>query len=106
MSAWFACTLAAKGMTFADVYKDLPLWEQRMVNIRLSETVGIEIADHPDLINEIEATKTDLGSNGRVIVRPSGTEPLLRVWAEARTPEQLDMATFRLQRCVHSLMQS
>jgi phosphoglucosamine mutase len=38
----------------------------------------------PSLLAEIERLNTELGERGRVLVRPSGTEPVVRVLAEAR----------------------
>ncbi len=63
--------------------------------------VNIEVAErHPDIgellaadIAEVEAT---LGETGRVLVRPSGTEPLVRVMVEAATAEQAREAAERL----------
>ena len=66
---------------------------QVLVNVRLDrndptliERLGPDIAD----------TQSALGSNGRVLVRPSGTEPLLRVMVEAPTADQARSAADRL----------
>jgi phosphoglucosamine mutase len=48
------------------------------------------------LSDEIAATEAALGDKGRVLVRPSGTEPLVRVMAEAPTEEQAEAAVGRL----------
>ena len=37
----------------------------------------------PDILAKIEEVKTIIGDNGQLLVRPSGTEPLVRVMAEA-----------------------
>src|SRR6185437_13062147 len=43
-----------------------------------------------ELLRAVEAVNAELDGAGRVLVRPSGTEPLLRVLAEAETPEVAD----------------
>ena len=55
------------------------------------------------LADEIAATQADLGDKGRVLVRPSGTEPLVRVMAEAPTEDQAEAAVARLVRAVEAL---
>ena len=62
---------------------------------------------HPDpagaLAGEIKAVEDELGERGRVLVRPSGTEPVVRVMVEAPTPEQADAAVARLLAAVERL---
>ena len=45
------------------------------------------VLEHPAVKEVIEQVKEDLGSDGRILVRESGTEPLLRVMVEATTQE-------------------
>jgi phosphoglucosamine mutase len=48
----------------------------------------------------IAAVEADLGRQGRVLVRPSGTEPLVRVMVEAPTQARADEAAARIARAV------
>jgi len=65
----------------AAAMKQLP---QVLVNIR----VGVRRPDVAELLaDDIAAAQATLGENGRVLVRPSGTEPLIRVMVEAQTSE-------------------
>ena len=48
----------------------------------------------------VAAAEEALGDSGRVLLRPSGTEPLVRVMAEAATQEQADEVTARLAQIV------
>jgi phosphoglucosamine mutase len=53
--------------------------------------VAVRRKDLPEgLLREIESADRALGRRGRVLVRPSGTEPLVRVLVEAETPEAAD----------------
>ncbi|MBA3289563.1 MAG: phosphoglucosamine mutase [Acidimicrobiia bacterium] len=70
----------------ADVMTRLP---QALVNVPVDRPMP-DAADR--LAAEIAAVTTELGDRGRVLVRPSGTEPLVRVMVEAPTQEQA-MAT-------------
>ena len=46
-----------------------------------------KVLNHPDVIAAEKAVEEALGDNGRILVRASGTEPLLRVMVEAETQE-------------------
>ncbi len=54
----------------------------------------------PDIISVIKSAEEDLSGTGRVLVRPSGTEPLIRVMAEADTPEQAGAAVETIVRAI------
>ncbi|MGK0275420.1 MAG: phosphoglucosamine mutase [Ilumatobacter sp.] len=72
---------------------------QVLVNIRVGERV-------PDvavlLAGEIEVVEAELGATGRVLVRASGTEPLIRVMVEAATAERAQAAADQLAAAAHS----
>ena len=58
----------------------MQVYPQVLVNVRMEEKVHDPVAD---IALAIEAVETSLGDSGRVLVRPSGTEPLVRVMVEA-----------------------
>jgi phosphoglucosamine mutase len=49
-----------------------------------------------ELLSAVEDVNAELGGTGRVLVRPSGTEPLVRVLAEAETPEIAEQLCARI----------
>ena len=62
---------------------------------------NVRVASRPDdldsrLAPEVAAVEAELGDHGRVLVRPSGTEPLVRVMVEAPTADAADAAAARL----------
>jgi phosphoglucosamine mutase len=44
----------------------------------------------PSVLEEVEARNAELDGRGRVLVRPSGTEPVVRVLAEAESPQEAE----------------
>ena len=64
---------------------DMQLWPQTLLNVQIER--GFDWQSSPALIAVKQAAESTLGSDGRVLIRPSGTEPLLRVMVEARDPE-------------------
>jgi len=57
-----------------------------------------DIASAPQLAAEIAAVEAELGDSGRVLVRPSGTEPVIRIMVEAPTEATARAALARLRR--------
>lgn len=53
---------------------------QRMINVKLKSTVNL--VDQPDIQSAVSEAEGKLGSRGRVLLRPSGTEPVVRVMVE------------------------
>lgn len=74
-------------------------YPQVLVNVRVDERHP-HIAD--ELGDEIEAAEAELGDEGRVLVRASGTEPLVRVMVEAATDEAASRLAERLATVVRS----
>jgi phosphoglucosamine mutase len=75
----------------AAVMRKLP---QVMVNVR-----GVDksrVGSSIELADAVSAAEVELGERGRVLLRPSGTEPLVRVMVEAETQEQADTVANRL----------
>lgn len=60
---------------------------QRMINVPLNQKLNSD--DMNLLIKDVNFVRKNLGSDGRVVLRPSGTEPVLRVMVEARTDVQV-----------------
>jgi phosphoglucosamine mutase len=59
---------------------DLAVYPQVLLNVRVSDK---SIAEHPSVRDAIAAAERELAHDGRILVRPSGTEPLVRVMVEA-----------------------
>jgi len=82
------------GKTMAQLLADLTLFPQTLINVRLR--VGQDWKSNTRLTAETEAVRAELGESGRVLIRPSGTEPLLRLMVEARDARQAQACAERL----------
>jgi phosphoglucosamine mutase len=71
----------ALGKPLAEICADLRLLPQELVNVRIER--GFDWRSSEQLTEAVRAAETALGENGRVLIRPSGTEPLLRIMVEA-----------------------
>lgn len=65
-------------------------YPQVMVNVTVSREGKLRFYTDTEVNEAIEQAKTKLGSRGRVVVRPSGTEPLLRVMIEGENHDEID----------------
>ena len=74
------------GQTLAQLLSEVVLFPQTLINVRLQP--GQNWKDCAQLAAHTEAVKTELGDTGRILIRASGTEPLLRVMVEARDADQ------------------
>jgi phosphoglucosamine mutase len=85
-----------------DPFQKLP---QRLVNIRVDDRVALTGAlEHPLVQSAIEQEDSELRGRGRVLVRPSGTEPLIRVMVEAPSEEETDAVCARLTRVLENAL--
>ena len=69
-------------------------YPQVLVNVRVAR--GMDVAEMEELWEEVAAVEDELGEEGRVLVRPSGTEPLIRIMVEAPSQTQASRYADRL----------
>jgi phosphoglucosamine mutase len=87
-----ACVRSGKSL--AQLLVDVTLFPQTLLNVRLRD--GQDWRGNASLADETRRIEAELGDGGRVLIRPSGTEPLLRVMVEARDPAQAESCARRL----------
>jgi len=88
------------GRSLADLADDaMTSLPQVLRNVRIAER-GLDVSTA--IAGELAAVEAELGDHGRVLIRPSGTEPLVRVMVEAPTPELAESAAARLVAAVEA----
>jgi phosphoglucosamine mutase len=69
------------GQPLASLLEGVTLFPQTLINVRLRE--GSDWRGNPGVQDACDTAERELGDDGRVLIRPSGTEPVLRVMVEA-----------------------
>ncbi|MFM7697491.1 MAG: phosphoglucosamine mutase, partial [Limnohabitans sp.] len=79
-----ACLRAKSSL--GETLSDVHLFAQHMINVKLK--ADLDWQNHSELLQACSAIENNLGREGRVLIRPSGTEPVLRIMVEARESTQ------------------
>jgi phosphoglucosamine mutase len=72
-------------MKLAECTRDVPLYPQCLINVKVAP--GMDWQKNTALMAEKEIVEAELGNQGRVLIRASGTEPLIRVMVEAKSAQ-------------------
>lgn len=67
-------------------------YPQTMKNVRATPSMKADLDRHPAVLSEIRRWDEALSGRGRIVVRASGTEPLIRVMVEGESPEEIEQA--------------
>ena len=81
-----ACKRA--GATIAEAASVMTRFPQTLVNVRVKDKHAVD--GNAAVQDAVRAAEAELGDSGRVLLRPSGTEPVVRVMVEAATAEEAD----------------
>lgn len=74
-----------KKATLCDLAKEMKVYPQLLRNVRVADKKTAR--ENPEVVKAVESAAEALGEDGRILVRESGTEPLIRVMVEAKTDE-------------------
>jgi phosphoglucosamine mutase len=96
------CALREEGGDLAGLLGQLPLYPQVLINVPLVQ--GFPWKDHPLIAAAQREIDASLDGEGRVLLRASGTEPLLRVMVEGRDPALVHAAAERLAAAVREAL--
>jgi phosphoglucosamine mutase len=89
-----AARMVQTGRTLADLGTVMTRLPQVLVNVKGVDTSRVDSDEH--LLSAVHHEQTTLDGSGRVLLRRSGTEPLVRVMVEAPTQEQANAVADRL----------
>ena len=79
--------LRGSGHSLAEYTRDCPVYPQILINVRVAK--GFRLEGQEAVSQAVREVERELGESGRVVLRPSGTEPLIRVMVEGRDEAQV-----------------
>lgn len=80
-----AAVVKRSGKKLSELAGQMKKYPQSLVNVRVTDKYGVE--DNQDVKAVMDEVEAEMNGEGRILVRPSGTEPLVRVMVEAKTDE-------------------
>ncbi len=92
------------GSSLKALVAGMPQLPQRMINVRITESV--DLGEQPAIREAVRAAEAELGDRGRVVLRASGTEPLIRVMVEGESQASVDALAARLAESVRAALAS
>ncbi len=75
-------------VTLAESVQDISLYPNRLINVPVSRSSNFE--DHKDIQKIVKQAQSDLKKQGRILLRASGTEPLIRVLVEGESEQKVE----------------
>jgi phosphoglucosamine mutase len=96
--------LHIKNQTLTDALSDLQMYPQVLVNVRVAR--GVDCLKHAEVLAVVADVEQALDGKGRVLLRPSGTEPLLRVMVEGEDKALVEQSAQRIADVVRKLADS
>ena len=95
--------LRASGVDMATLRGGMKKCPQTMINVQVCGTVVL--SEYPELDRAVEAVERQLGDRGRVLLRPSGTEPLVRVMIEGEDAAEVESLCVDLAKEVKAILE-
>jgi phosphoglucosamine mutase len=92
--------LIGEGKTLSEACGDMTIYPQTMVNVPISQP--LDLNDSTEVQDAVAAAEDELADSGRVLLRASGTEPLIRVMVEGQDQVQVAELAERLAQIVTS----
>jgi phosphoglucosamine mutase len=92
--------LRMKQQTLAQAAGDLHMYPQVLINVRVAKKD--DYASHPKVKHAVDTAEIMLNGKGRVLLRPSGTEPLLRVMVEGEDGTKVKLCAEKIADAVKS----
>ena len=78
--------MLSKKMSLSRLAEPVTIYPQVLINVRVKDKTAAQ--EDPAVKAAVQAASAELGDTGRILVRESGTEPLVRVMVEAKTHDQ------------------
>ena len=82
-------TIFDSGKKLSELQKIINIYPQVLINAKVDSNKKYDFDKNPVIVNAIEKLNEEFDGNGRVLIRPSGTEPLVRVMIEGENQEYI-----------------
>lgn len=92
--------LLEKKVKVSELSKIMKKYPQAQVNVKVCNEKKPLYQEDSEILNEINSIKEKLGDNGRIVVRASGTEPLIRVMLEGESQSDLEKMANKLAKLI------
>lgn len=89
------------GKPLSELAGEMTVFPQVLKNVKVIDKN--EALNNPRILEAVETAESELGDQGRVLVRPSGTEPLVRVMVEAPTKEECEKYVEQIVKVIDDL---
>lgn len=96
--------LKQNGGTASDLVKEISRYPQVLVNIKATADDKLNYQNSAEIAAFIGQKQNELGDSGRVLVRVSGTEPLIRVMVEGRETAQIEKIARAIERKINEIL--
>ena len=100
----FMSILKASGKKCSEIAAEVVPWPQLMINVKVPNDKKATLQELPEVKAAIDEATAELGENGRILVRPSGTEALVRVMVEGKDSGQVDTLAKRVAKVIESVV--
>ncbi len=91
------------GQSLAELAAGMEKYPQCMINVPVATRQGLD--DSPQIRQAVQAMEAELRDNGRILLRPSGTEPVIRVMVEGRDETVVQRSAAQLAEVVRTALQ-
>ena len=82
-------TILDSGKKLSELQKIINIYPQVLINAKVENSKKYDFDKNPEIVDAIEKLNEEFDGNGRVLIRPSGTEPLVRVMIEGENQEYI-----------------
>lgn len=96
--------MVVTGKPLSELTKVMNVMPQALVNAKVPNHRKDHFMEYPEIADAIEKLEKEFAGEGRVLIRPSGTEPKVRVMIEGKDKEQIDVEAHKLAELIQNLM--
>jgi len=97
-----ASIIKMSGKPLSELAAQMKKYPQSLINVRVTDKYNVE--KNEDVKAEIAKVEAEMNGEGRILVRPSGTEPLVRVMVEASTDDNANRYAEQIAQVVEAKM--